>query len=92
MSQYGVFSGPYFPAFGLNMERYEIHLFFVHFQKYLQLFFDDNMDEKSELFSNRKSSASGRCLAFACFFCPFQPGVVYKIIAYKKACISILIK
>ena len=23
MSQYGVFSGPYFPAFGLNTEQYE---------------------------------------------------------------------
>ena len=30
MSKYGVFSGPYFPAFGLNTERY-----FVYFQKYL---------------------------------------------------------
>ena len=24
MSKYGVFSGPYFPAFGLNTERYEV--------------------------------------------------------------------
>ena len=24
MSKYGVFSGPYFPAFGLNTERYSV--------------------------------------------------------------------
>ena len=24
------------------------------------------------------------CLAFACFFCQFQPGVAYKSVAYKK--------
>ena len=24
LSKYGVFSGPYFPAFGLNTERYEV--------------------------------------------------------------------
>ena len=26
VSKYGVFSGPYFPAFGLNMERYSVSL------------------------------------------------------------------
>ena len=26
MSKYGVFSGPYFPTFGLNMERYGVSL------------------------------------------------------------------
>ena len=26
VSKYGVFSGPYFPAFGLNTERYEVFL------------------------------------------------------------------
>ena len=26
MSKYGVISGPYFPAFGLNMERYKVSL------------------------------------------------------------------
>ena len=26
VSKYGVFSGPYFPAFGLNTERYEVSL------------------------------------------------------------------
>ena len=26
MSKYGVFSGPYFPVFALNMERYEVSL------------------------------------------------------------------
>ena len=25
MSRYGVFSGPYFPVFGLNMEIYEVN-------------------------------------------------------------------
>ena len=29
VSKYGVFSSPYFPAFGLNTERYEVSL---HFQ------------------------------------------------------------
>ena len=33
--------------------------------EYLLLFLDDNMDEESEQFSNSKSSASGRCLAFS---------------------------
>ena len=28
MSKYGVFSGPYFPAFGMNTERYEVSLLF----------------------------------------------------------------
>ena len=28
MSKCGVFSGPYFPAFGLNAERYEVSLVF----------------------------------------------------------------
>ena len=26
VSKYGVFSGPYYPAFGLNTERYEVSL------------------------------------------------------------------
>ena len=26
VSKYGIFSGPYFPAFGLNTDRYEVSL------------------------------------------------------------------
>ena len=39
-------------------------------------------------FQIAKSSASGYFLAFALFFSKFQPGVAYKSVAYKKACIS----
>ena len=42
------------------------------------------MVEESKSFSNSKSSASGCCLAFAQFFCQFQPGVAYKSAAYTK--------
>ena len=38
-------------------------------------------------FQIAKSSASGYFLAFALFFSKFQPGVAYKSVAYKKACI-----
>ena len=44
------------------------------------------MDEESESFSNSKSLAAGCCLAFAWFFCQFQPGVAYKSVSYKKSC------
>ena len=62
----------------------QTHLFFVHFLEYLLLLLDDNRDEESEKFSNKESSASGYCLAFAYFFFQFQPGVAYKKVAYKK--------
>ena len=38
---------------------------FVFQNIYVLLFWDDNLDEECELFSNSKSSASGCCLAFA---------------------------
>ena len=34
MSKYGVFSGPYFPAFGLNTERYYLSVFSPNARKY----------------------------------------------------------
>ena len=43
----------------------QMYLFFIHFLKYLLLFFGDNVDEESESFSNSKSSASRCYLAFA---------------------------
>ena len=66
----------------------QVYLIFVHFLEYLVLFLDDNINEESEKFSNSISSAPGCCLAFAWFFLHFQPGVAYKIVAYrkKKAC------
>ena len=47
------------------------------FLVYLLSFLDDSVDEESKQFSNGKNSAS-RC-------CQFQPGVAYKIVAYKKS-------
>ena len=55
------------------------YLFFVHFLEYLPLCLDDNVVEKSDKFSNSKSSASGCSLAFVWFFCQFQPGVTHKL-------------
>ena len=43
----------------------QTHLFFVHFVEHFLLFLDDNVDEKSEKFSNSESSASGSWLHFA---------------------------
>ena len=34
VSKYGVFSGPYFPAFGLNTERYDLSVFSTNAEKY----------------------------------------------------------
>ena len=34
MSKYGVISGPYFPAFRLNMERYYLSVFNLNAGKY----------------------------------------------------------
>ena len=34
MSKYGVLSGPYFPAFGLNTERYDLFVFSRNAGKY----------------------------------------------------------
>ena len=39
------------------------------------------MDEESEKFSNSKSSTSGCCLAFACFFANFS-----LVLLIKEAC------
>ena len=36
-----------------------------------------------------KSSVSGFCLAFAWFFCQFQPGVAYETDAYQKSVIQV---
>ena len=63
-------------------------LFFLHFLEHLLLLFDDNVDEESKSFSNSKNSASGCCLAFAWFFCQFQPGVAYRSVAYIKKRVS----
>ena len=43
----------------------QMYLFFVHFLEYSLLFFDDNVVEESEKFSNRESLVSGCCLGFA---------------------------
>ena len=42
----------------------QTHLFFAHFLEYILFFLDDEVDEKSEYFSNSKSSAisAWRCL------------------------------
>ena len=62
------------------------YLFFAHFLEYLLLFLDDNVDEKSELFSNSKSSTSGCCcLVFAWFFANFSLALLIKVLFIKKA-------
>ena len=62
-----------------------MHLLFIHFLEYPLLFLDANMDEENEQFSSSKSSAWECRLAFAQFFCQFQPDVAYKSVAYKKS-------
>ena len=42
------------------------------------------MDEKCEQFLNRKSSASGCCLAFAWFFAKFSLTLLIKVLLIKK--------
>ena len=42
VSKYGVFSGPYFPAFGLNTERYGVRI------RYLSRTYQDNLDGKKQ--------------------------------------------
>ena len=61
--------------------------FFCTFLGYLLLFLNDNLDEESEQLSSSKSSTSGRCSAFACFFCQFQFGAAYvkkRVFVFKK--------
>ena len=70
----------------------ETYLFFVHFLEYLLLFSDDNVDEKSEKFSNSKSSASDYCLAFAQFFANFSLPLLMKVLLIKKACLCQLVE
>ena len=36
VSKYGVISGPYFPVFGMNRERYNAELFLVHIFLYAE--------------------------------------------------------
>ena len=48
---------------------------------------DDNVDEESEKFSYKKSSASGCCLAFACFFANFNLALLIKVLLIKKLCV-----
>ena len=65
------------------------HLFFTHFLEYTLLFLDDYVDEKSEWFSNSKSSASRFCLAFAHFFTSFSLVLLIKVLLIKNnKCVS----
>ena len=41
--------------------------------------------KKANNFQIAKVQPQGCCLAFALFFCQFQPGLAYKKAAYKKA-------
>ena len=63
---------------------------FAYFLEYVLLLLDDNFDKEYEWFSNRKSSVSGSCLAFAWFFTNFSPALLIKVLLIKKACIEIL--
>ena len=42
------------------------------------------MDEESEKFSNKQSSASGWCLAFAKYFANFSLALLIKVLKKKK--------
>ena len=54
---------------------------------YLILFL--KVDEESEYFSSRKSSASGCCLAFAYFLANFSVALVINVLLIKKVCSKI---
>ena len=60
----------------------QTHLFFCLFSRICPIYFRMKNVNK---FSISKSSASGRCLAFAWCFWQFQSGVAYKSAAYKKS-------
>ena len=64
----------------------QAYLFFVLFLEYLPLFSNDNINEESKWFTNRKSSASGYCLAFAYFFANFNLVLLIRVLLIKKAC------
>ena len=55
VSKYGVFPGPYFPAFGLNAERYEVSL---------------RIQSKCGIIRTRKNSVvmANRSILFQCFW------------------------
>ena len=66
----------------------QTHLLFVHFLEYLLLSLDYNIDEESEKYSNKESSASGCCLAFAYFFSNFSLVLLIKKLLIKKSVYS----
>ena len=66
-----------------NLIQTEV-LVFTPFLEYFLLFLDDNIDERSEYFSNSKSSASGCCLAFARYFANFSLALPMKVLLLKK--------
>ena len=63
----------------------QTYLLFVHFLEYLLLFLYDTVDEECEQFLKNRSSASGCCLAFACFFANFSLMFLIKVLLIKKA-------
>lgn len=64
----------------------QTHLFFTHFSKITQIYWMITWWIKQIVFKSRKFSP--RALLSSCLiFCPFQPGVVSKCVAYKKECV-----
>ena len=63
----------------------QTYLLFVHFLEYLLLFLYDTVDEECEQFLKNRSSASGCCLAFACFFANFSLMFLIKVLLTKKS-------
>ena len=63
----------------------QTYLLFVHFLEYLLLFLFDTVDEECEQFLKNRSSASGCCLAFACFFANFSLMFLIKVLLIKKS-------
>ena len=63
-------------------------LVFTHFCEYLLLFLDDNLYEQSKKKFRQQKISLRVLLRFCLIFIQFQPGVAYKSVVYKKACIS----
>ena len=63
-------------------------LVFTHFYEYFLLFLDNNLYEESKKNSDSKRLSVRVLLRFCLIFIQFQPGVAYKSVVYKKACIS----
>ena len=61
---------------------------FAYYLKYALLFLDDNVDEDVNNFQIVKVQPHGNA-SHLLDFCQFQPGIAYKSVSHKKACITL---